>query len=392
MEEGQRSLAGTSLAHFINDGLNGVLPLMYPFFTSAYQVSVFAVGVLVFLQNVVSIVASPLIGRRLDASGDFARMMAAGLAIFALGAGGYALGVLFSTGTSLVILLVPFTILIGVGSAFYHPIGATILRAKWNPEEMGRAMGINGSAGSVGRLVLPLSAAFMIFAYALPSLGLLAAFCVIGAFITLALLRNIDFHPSGQKNNASARGNLARRMFPLTVVSFSRGLFTGVLPFIPLYLTQVDHFGTSEADVLFALTLGIGIVSQLLFGWMHDHLGPRIALTVSNIGGVIVLFVFSLTTNQVLAIVSLVLFGLFSYSAFPLLLGLVHIMTDFGESTSASSIVWGVGNSGGGAVAPLLVGALALPMFFGTLTPGFLASAAIGIASIVLMPFVRPTA
>jgi MFS transporter, FSR family, fosmidomycin resistance protein len=389
MEEGRKSLVGTSVAHLINDGLGGVLPLMYPFFVSSYQLTDLAVSVLSSLQSVFTIVVSPFIGRRLDASGDFARMMAAGLAIFAIGAGGYALGGLFSTGTTLVILLLPFTVMIGVGSAFYHPIGATILRSKWKVTNLGRAMGINGSAGSIGRIGMPLTAAVLISEFTLPSLGIIAAFSFVGAFVALAFLRGMEFRGSGQRAQTTMKGNLARRMFPLTVVSFSRGLFTGVLPLIPLYLIQVDRFSTFQADTLFALTLGVGIASQLLFGWMHDRVGPRIALAISNLGGVMVLFVFSLTTDPTLVVVSLLLFGLFSYSAFPLLLGLVHLLTDFDEMTSASSIVWGIGNSGGSAVAPLLIGALALPMFYGSLIPGFVASAAIGIVSVVALPLVR---
>jgi len=41
-------------------------------------------------------------------------------------------------------------------------------------------------------------------------------------------------------------------------------------------------------------------------------------------------------------------------------------------------------------MAPLLVGGLAL-LYSGSLVAGFIASAAIGVLSIVLMPFVRPS-
>jgi DHA2 family multidrug resistance protein-like MFS transporter len=150
----------------------------------------------------------------------------------------------------------------------------------------------------------------------------------------------------------------------------------------------VDHLGDLQAGLLYSLTLGMGIVSQLLFGFMYDRLGPKTSLAISNLGGVIALFAFTLTTNALVAGAALILFGLFGYSAFPLLLGLVQTLTDFGEMTSGGSIVWGIGNTGGMAAAPLLIGALALPIFFGTLTAGFLATASIGILSIVLIPWI----
>jgi MFS family permease len=174
----------------------------------------------------------------------------------------------------------------------------------------------------------------------------------------------------------------------LTVVSFSRGLFTGILPFIPLYLAEVDHYSSLQAGFLYSATLGVGIPSTILFGVIQDRLGARISLTISNLCGVIVLFLFTVSSNPVVVDTALLLFGLFSYSAFSLLLGMVHDLTEFEEMTSAGSIVWGVGNTGGSAVTPLLVGLLALPSFFGTLTAGFLAAAAIGILSVVLMPLI----
>jgi hypothetical protein len=104
---------------------------------------------------------------------------------------------------------------------------------------------------------------------------------------------------------------------------------------------------------------------------------------------VVVLFIFAASSDPLVVDGAVLIFGLFSYSAFPLLLGMVHTMTDFEEMTSAGSIVWGIGNNGGAAVAPLVIGALALPSAFGTLTAGFLAAAAIGILSVILIPFVH---
>ena len=88
-----------------------------------------------------------------------------------------------------------------------------------------------------------------------------------------------------------------------------------------------------------------------------------------------------------IVIATLVIFGLFSYSAFPLLLGVVHDRTRIEEMTSGGALVWGVGNSGGSAAAPLLVGALAV-FSSGSPEAGFLVSAVVGILSIVLMPLV----
>ncbi|HUI24123.1 MAG TPA: MFS transporter [Nitrososphaerales archaeon] len=394
MKEDQRSLLATSLAHFINDGLTGVLPLAYPVYLVTYGLSIQLVSIFTFLQNALSIVVSPVVGRISDVRGNFNGMLAMGLLIFAVGAAGYAVSGDFFEGSILVVVLLIFTLLVGVGSSFYHPLGATVLRAKWKESEIGRALGLNGSAGSIGRIAMPFAAALLITDFALSSVSLLAGFSVIGALAVFIVLRNVKF-AAKPRTSVSLRDSLLpnrdllRRMFPLTVVSFSRGLFTGVVPFIPLYLTQVDHVNDLTAGFLYSGTLGVGIISTIMFGFMQDRLGPKVSLTVSNLGGVLTLFIFAASSDPLVVDSAVVVFGLFSYSAFPLLLGLVHNMTDFDEMTSASSIVWGIGNNGGAAVAPLVIGALALPSVFGTLTAGFITAAAIGILSVILIPSVH---
>ncbi|HUK80541.1 MAG TPA: MFS transporter [Nitrososphaerales archaeon] len=394
MKEDQRSLLATALAHFVNDGLTGVLPLAYPVYLVTYGLSIQVVSVFTFLQNALSIVVSPVVGRVSDVKGNFNVMLVVGLVIFAVGTAGYALSGDFFSGGVLVVVLLIFTLMVGVGGSFYHPLGATVLRAKWKESEIGRALGLNGSAGSIGRIAMPFAAALLITDYALSSVSILAVFSVLGALAIFIILRNVKFGAKPQtkirvRDSLLPSRDLIRRMFPLTVVSFSRGLFTGVVPFIPLYLTQVNHMNDLTAGFLYSGTLGVGIISTILFGFMQDRLGPRVSLTVSNLGGVLVLFIFATSSDPLVVGSAVLVFGLFSYSAFPLLLGLVHNMTDFEEMTSASSIVWGIGNNGGAAVAPLVIGALALPSAFGTLTAGFVASAAIGILSVILIPFVH---
>jgi MFS family permease len=369
---------------------------MYPVYEALYSLSVPTISVLTSLQYAFSIVVSPLVGNKSDSTGKFTFFLAFGLILFAVGTAGYAVAGLFLQGFSLALLLVPFTILVGVGGSFYHPLGATVLSEKWKTSDLGRAMGINGSAGAIGRVVLPFSATLMITSLALPSVAILAAVSLVGALASFVILRSVKFESPRSLNGASAglRNSLApdwklmRRLSPLTMVSFSRGLFSGVLPLVPLYLVKVDNFSRLQAGLVFSLALSAGIVSQLIFGYLEDHLGNRLALGLSNAGGVIVLFGFVFSRNPILTETMLLLFGLFSYSAFPLLLGLVHQLVPANEMTSAGSIVWGIGNTSGGAVAPLLIGALALPWLFGSLVSGFLAAAILGIVSIVLMPFI----
>lgn len=368
---------------------------MYPLFVAAYGLSVQTISVLTFLQSGLAIFVSPLIGGISDLKGNFSDMMVFGIVILAIGTAGYAVSVLFTQGAYLVIVLLAFTILIGVGSSFYHPLGATVLRAKWAAKDVGRALGINGTAGGIGRVVLPFAAAAIIAGQSLPTTGLLAVLAIIGAFAIATTLRGVEFSHRPRADYTLLRllfppGPLARKLTTLTIVSFTRGVVAGVLPFIPLYLTQVDRLSPFLAGLAYSASLGIGIPSNFLFGLIQNRFGSKATLAFSNLGGVVTLFVFAASSSAPVVYVSLLLYGFFSYGGFTTILGMVQDLTEFHEMTSGGSLVWGVGNTGGSAVAPLIVGLFALPWLFGTLTAGFAAVAAIGVLSVVLMPWVKP--
>ena len=397
MDDGKKSLASTSIMHFVNDGISGVIPLMYPVYNALYGISLQTVSVFTALQNVISIVVSPYLGNKADSSGNFAWLMTLGVLLLTFGTAGYAVSVLFLGGSPLVIVLILFSVVIGVGSSFYHPIGASALGQKLHSSDLSRAMGVNGSVGSVGRLVLPFLATLMITYTSLPSLGILALAAALGGIGGFAILNGVKFEkasPTRTPNGSVWKSvlpewRLARPLLPLTLVSFSRGLCTGVLPLVPFYLINVDHFGDLETGFIYALSLGAGTGSQILFGLIQERAGHRFALGFSNLGAVVFLLAFVLSPNAIFTEISVIVFGLFTYSAFPLLLGMVHKRAHLypGDVTSANSIVWGIGSSGGSAAAPLLIAALALPSAFGSLIPGFIGAAAVGVVSVVLVPF-----
>ncbi|HKW05407.1 MAG TPA: hypothetical protein VJN71_08925, partial [Nitrososphaerales archaeon] len=93
-------------------------------------------------------------------------------------------------------------------------------------------------------------------------------------------------------------------------------------------------------------------------------------------------------TNQILSVFLLAIFGFTALTGFPLLLPIAISIAPKGTETMSSSIVWGVGNVGGGALGPFLIGILAEPRFLGSLDGGFLVVIAIGLMGLVILPFV----
>ena len=169
-----RSLLGTSIGHFLNDGANNLFPVVYPVLLNSYHVSLQVIGVLAALYSISSMVSSPFIGRRSDYNRSYLRLIPLGLIVIAFGILGFALSIAFFPGNLLYFGLVLFTLVAGFGSSFYHPLAAAILNETWSLDSRGRAMGINGSMGGVGTLVFPIITVGLIVLYGVKSLSLIA--------------------------------------------------------------------------------------------------------------------------------------------------------------------------------------------------------------------------
>ncbi|HYB05095.1 MAG TPA: MFS transporter [Nitrososphaerales archaeon] len=393
-----RSLLGTSIGHFLNDGANNLFPAVYPVLLKSYNVSLEFIGFLAALYSLSSLIASPFIGRRSDYNESYLRIIPLGLIVVAFGILGFALSTAFFPRNLLYFGLVLFTLLAGFGSSFYHPIAAAILNETWSLESRGRAMGINGSMGGVGTLAFPIITVGLIVLFGVKSLSLVAIAFILLAIAIYLIMRRIAApeHPKNVEtgDRKTSPGVSLRIVLPtvlaLTLAGFFRRVMTqGVLNFLPTYLNTVskipyEYVGSVEVAYAF-----FAIVGQPLFGSLSDRYGRKAMIGVTLLGCVGSVFLLSeSSTNFWLTEFSLGLFGLFSYTGFPLFLGLTGLIAPKGGITLANSIVWGFGMIGGATLGPILVGVLSEPAFLGSLNLAFLSLSGIGAISLAFLPFI----
>ncbi len=394
MQDTTKSFIGTSVAHFVNDGSLYVFIILYP---KILPSQVLFAGILGGLQNILSVAVSPAIGRTADSKKNYGFLMALGLVMFGIGIVGYSIfGALF-TGFDLFLFLVPFAITAGVGSAFYHPLGASALREKWGVQRAGRITGINGALGSVGRALYPLFVVTLVVYFTVPSVILLAGVAFVCAAVVSSLFHGMQFQSlrskTDEKGISKSRvpmGVLLPGILALTIFSFIRGVFAlGIIQFIPYYLKQVNGFQYGfQLGLAFSLMLGMGVIGQPVFGYIADKFGRRLALGIASMGSSISMLLFLYAPNPLYAVIYLSGFGFFIFTGFPLLLPLAASIAQEGASTMSGSIVWGMGNVGGGAVGPVLAGILAEPSVLGSLHTTFLILTIFGVVGVLLLPFV----
>lgn len=383
----------------MNDGANNLFPVVYPLLLDSYHVSLQFIGILAALYSLSSVMASPFIGRRSDYNRSYLALISMGLITIAVGIAGFAFAIAYFPGNFLYLGLVLFTMIAGSGSSFYHPIAAAILNETWSPEKRGRAMGINGSMGGVGTLAFPIITVGMIVLFGVLSLELIAIAFVLLAIVIYSIFRTMtgisrvdaeSLSEIPEKSESVPFRIVLYSVLALTLSAFFRSAMAqGVVNFLPTYLTTVTKIpyslvGTAQLGYSF-----FTIVGQPLFGSLSDRVGRLSMIAVTSIGCVLAVLLVSLSaTNLLLTESGLALLGLFSYTSFPLFLGLTGSIAPKGGITLANSIVWGFGMIGGGVAGPALAGFLSSPSLLGSLNRSFLFLTILGGISLVFLPFV----
>jgi MFS transporter, FSR family, fosmidomycin resistance protein len=367
---GWKVLAFTSLAHFANDGTSFFVPLLVDLIALAYGIDVFLVATANFLLWISITLGAIAFGPVIDRRNLHVEGMAFGILALSLGL------ILFSLaleGVQVTFFLLLSSVIAGFGASFYHPTGASILQSYYKGSPIGRYLGINGSAGSLGRALYP--SLLLLLGAAFASNALSAQFCgILGIVFSAAIFLGLRSYggvqngrtdstaPEVQAANKESSSGLRTSVTPaivlLTVISFMRSVaFSGIVSFIPEYISFERGAGAGlSLGALTTLMYSGGIAGQLFFGRLVENHDRRVILALSTLSSALLLLAYLLTTG-VVSLIALALFGFANFSGFPIFMSMT---SDYikKETTTGNAIVWNLGNTGGRAAGPLVVGAL----------------------------------
>ncbi len=382
-----RILSVTSLAHFINDGTFLIYPLLIVYYSTDLHVSVVFLGALSIVYALLSGLLSPAIGDFADKHDLDAPLMALGIFLEAVAVTLF--GFSFAFPSAVYFLVALGAVILGVGQAFYHPIGGAILSRTFG-KSSGRALGVNGSLGSVGRAVMPSVVTFFILAFSV-STGL---FLVGGIMLvaTLVIYLGLKFYKRGsveeiRKTKERLESKFVRFLVILGAIVFIRSMFiTGVTTFTGEYIYQV-YLSKELAGVF--LTVGFigSVFGQPLFGWTTEKLGGRTTFVITSVLSIAFFLLFmAFSRDLILASLWYTLFTLSAFSAFPVLLGYVSQVFPRSFYTLANSYVWGLGNTVGGAAGNALI-TLLLGLNF-SIFDSFYVMVGLAVLSTVMTPLI----
>lgn len=379
MKAEAKSLVFTSMAHLVNDGNFLLYPILITFYSVLPNVHLVALGIMAVIYYVLSGILSAPIGVFADRYDKDSILISFGIGIQALAMFLFALPFLYPA--YIYWLLISAAVLLGVGQAFYHPLGASVIYHTYGSSKAPPAMGINGGLGSVGRAAMPIIIVALIeLIGGFQGLSIITFYTIVSATVIYAGLRFFkrkDYRTStdeaqdkivvGDKKGMKIYWGM---IVTITIVIFLRSMFNiAVVTFIPTYINDLVGSSTIMGTVL-TLAFVPPIFGQVWFGQLTTKRGGKFTVGISTALSAVVFFLLLLFAGPVASAglvyaVSFIgiMYGVYAFltfSGFPILLGYVGQIVPKTLSTTANAMVWGVGQTVGGGVGIALMSLMLL--------------------------------
>jgi FSR family fosmidomycin resistance protein-like MFS transporter len=340
-----------SYHHACNDGTLMALVAILPILVREMDLSYSEVGIL-GLGLLITVVVQFAVGKASDRR--FSRYM--------LEIGALLMGISF--------LIVPLAydfatlfaavILMRAGASFYHPIGISWITKEYRGQYMDTALGIQSGLGNLG-VILALGTSGMIggaFGWQTPCL-IWAALNMIAVILGLSATKG--YEPSHANESSPQTGSASRTMRKIGIMALpiaaGGALYQVTSYFGPINLTEMHGWSAGDADMLFAVWIGVGTVTSYFFGRFSETFGHervlRMGYAVSCVGVVALAFL----SSWYLMLPVILLYGGAVFLTYPAVFAVISGATNEEERGTAFGLLFGF-QLGGGALVVALCGAI----------------------------------
>lgn len=279
-------LAGLSVAHFLNDLIQSLIPAIYPVIKAAYQLDFAQIGLITLAFQVTSSILQPALGFLTDRRPwPYAMMAGMGATLVGL------LGLSFAGSYGTILLSVAF---IGLGSAIFHP-EATRMARHAAAGQQGFAQGVFQIGGHAGYAVGPLLAAAVVVPRGQTSLSWFSGVALVAMVLMswiagrYVLLRREQAAAAGVAPKVLANHLPASRvvfaMAILIVLLFSKNAYTaGFTSYYTFYLIERFQVSVQASQLMLFLYLVVGAVGVIVGGMIGDRIGRDRVIWLSILG------------------------------------------------------------------------------------------------------------
>lgn len=307
-------LLAVSFCHLLNDVMQSLLPAIYPMLKDGYGLAFWQVGLLTTAFQGTASLLQPVIGHYTDRR-PVAHSTSAGMASTLVGL------VLLAFAHSYTVLLLG-AMLVGVGSAVFHPESSRIARMASGGRH-GLAQSVFQVGGNFGTALGPLLAAFIVLPHGQKSIGWFALIALLG----IVILWRVSEWGSRARTRGNESSHASRQPFSrqrtawaltiLALLVFSKYIYMSSLTSYYTFYT-IHKFGVSvqQSQLLLFVFLGSVAAGTVLGGPIGDRFGAKTVIWFSILG--VLPFTLALPyANLHWTIALSVVIGLILSSAFP---------------------------------------------------------------------------
>lgn len=278
-------LIAISFVHLLNDTVQAVIPAIFPILKDSMQLTYLQVGLIGFTLNLTASMMQPVVGLYTDLRPS-PYMLPLGMVSTFLGM----LGLALAPNYVLVLLSV---ILVGIGSAVFHPEGARVANMAAG-RRRGLAQSIFQVGGNSGQALAPVMTALIFVP--LGQRGAIWFTLVAGLAIAVQLYiarwyrETLAVRPrtaAVKAAGASGRRKLAvlSAMLILILFIFARSWYhAGITSYYPFFLIEHHGLRLDQAQIFIFLFLTSGAIGTFLGGTLSDIFGRRNMMLFSMLG------------------------------------------------------------------------------------------------------------
>jgi MFS transporter, FSR family, fosmidomycin resistance protein len=274
-----------SFSHFLNDMIQSLVPALYPMLKDSYGLSFAQIGVITLTMQLTSSILQPAVGFVAD-NRPYPYSLPIGMAATLVG-----LLLLAHAGSYL--LLVIAAMLVGIGSAVFHPEASRIARLASGGRH-GLAQSLFQVGGNIGSSLGPILAAFIVIPRGQASVGWFSAVALL-AIVVLFAIGNWHWKERAAPRRAPLVHNpgahrLSRRkigwsLLILFALVFSKSFYqTSIGSYYTFYLMSKFHLSIGEAQIYLFVFLASVALGTLIGGPIGDRIGRKSVIWGSILG------------------------------------------------------------------------------------------------------------
>ncbi|MFS2185444.1 MFS transporter [Mucilaginibacter sp. Mucisp84] len=274
-----------SLAHFINDMLQSVIPSIYPLIKQRFSLNFTQIGLITFTYQITASILQPFVGLYTDKKPKPYSL--------AIGMGFTLSGLLLASFAGNFYIMLMAVSLIGIGSSIFHPESSRVAHLASGGKK-GLAQSIFQLGGNAGSAIGPLLAALIVIPYGQSNV---IWFCLIAFAGILVLLRiakwyaeRLSFNAKNKNAKETVQLNISKRrvifsLGILLVLIFSKYFYlASITSYYTFFLINKFHLSIQQSQIYLFMFLGSVAAGTLFGGPLGDRFGRKYIIWISILG------------------------------------------------------------------------------------------------------------